>query len=640
MKNLLAALMILVLLDGICKQVNAQKNDEVYMFSFFQDPGIGGLHLTYSEDGLSWKTLNNNKSFLIPEVGEDKLMRDPCITQGGDGKFHMVWTVSWGEKGIGYASSKDLIHWSEQKYIPVMEHELNTQNCWAPEVFYDKKSKQYLIHWATTIPGRFPKSHPEDDNNHRMYYCTTKDFVEFSETKVFYDHGFNVIDANLNMDGKEYLMFLKDETKKPNVEKNIRIARSKTLTGKYSKPSAPISRNWVEGPTAIETDKGWIVYFDMYAGEKTGMGAVFSTDLENWKDISDKVHFPEGTKHGSVFKVKRKVLDNLLSYEKEKNKSKSGVLAPKPAFRDPVYDGAADVAIVWNPQVSKWWMFYTNRRANQPGLPGVSWVHGTPIGIAESVDGANWDYLGATNFENLPEECRKDSTTLWAPEVIKGDDGKWHMYLSIVPGISEQFGLPYFIAHFTSTNLRDWKYERELDELGIHVIDAEVTQTKTGKWRMYYKSSHSTIYKTESDDLYTWSDPVEVLKIICEGPIAFRWGPYYWLIVDSWNGQTIFRSWDAENWEKQHGGPILPYGSGTGLDDIPNGLHANVVKSGNRVYMYYFTHPGRINDDKDKDTVGQRRTSIQVVELELNNAGWIEADRNKPTYVELVPPSE
>jgi len=35
----------------------------------------------------------------------------------------MVWTVSCCEKGVGYANSADLINWSHQKYIPVMEHE-------------------------------------------------------------------------------------------------------------------------------------------------------------------------------------------------------------------------------------------------------------------------------------------------------------------------------------------------------------------------------------------------------------------------------------------------------------------------------------------------------------------------------------
>ncbi len=315
MKNLLAALMILVLLDGICKQVNAQKNDEVYMFSFFQNNGEDGLHLAYSEDGLEWKALNNNQSFLTPQVGEDKLMRDPCIIQGGDGKYHMVWTVSWEERGIGYASSEDLINWSEQKYIPVMHHEPKAENCWAPEIYYAEDTEQYMIYWATTIPGRFPETDTLGDKNwnHRMYYTLTKDFNTFSEAKVLYDHGFNVIDATIHKIDGEYVMFLKDETLKPKPEKNVRIAYSNQLTGNYTPPMPPITIDWVEGPSAIETDRGWIVYFDMYEEKK--YGAVLSKNLKEWTDITDEIFFPKGTTHGTVFKVKRNVLNNLLKSE-------------------------------------------------------------------------------------------------------------------------------------------------------------------------------------------------------------------------------------------------------------------------------------------------------------------------------------
>jgi beta-xylosidase len=89
----------------------------------------------------------------------------------------MVWTVSWNDKGIGYASSPDLIHWSEQKFIPVMENEDSARNCWAPEITYDKKNKEYIIYWATTIAGKFPVDKTiENGYNHRIYSTRTKDF--------------------------------------------------------------------------------------------------------------------------------------------------------------------------------------------------------------------------------------------------------------------------------------------------------------------------------------------------------------------------------------------------------------------------------------------------------------------------------
>src|SRR5690606_10115038 len=114
----------------------------------------------------------NDSIFLKPTAGNDKLMRDPCIIRGADGKFHMVWTVSWNEKGIGYASSEDLLYWSEQQFVPVMAHEPNARNTWAPELTYDEKKKEYMIYWATTITGLYPETQSEEESayNHRIYY--------------------------------------------------------------------------------------------------------------------------------------------------------------------------------------------------------------------------------------------------------------------------------------------------------------------------------------------------------------------------------------------------------------------------------------------------------------------------------------
>ncbi len=289
------------------------QQDSVYMFCYFNNNGKDGLHLAYSNDGYKWTALNNDSSVLIPTVANDKLMRDPCIIRGADGLFHMVWTVSWNDKGIGYASSKDLINWSEQQFIPVMKHEDSARNCWAPEITYDKKKKQYVIYWATTISGKYAAvdRNIESGYNHRMYYVTTKDFKTISKTKLLYDKGFNVIDATIAPDGKKYIMFLKDETRNP-PQKNIKIATSKKLTSGFSEPSAPITGNyWAEGPTTLKIGNTWVVYFDKYRDHK--YGAIQSIDLKNWTDVSDKISLPKGIRHGSIFVVSAEELMKLIN---------------------------------------------------------------------------------------------------------------------------------------------------------------------------------------------------------------------------------------------------------------------------------------------------------------------------------------
>lgn len=289
----------------------SEESKQVYLFSYFTNNGQDGLHLAYSYDGYTWEALNNNQSFLRPILSKDSLMRDPCIITGPDNKFHMVWTVSWNEQGIGYANSEDLIHWSEQKYIPVMEHEPSARNCWAPELFYDEELEIYMIYWATTLPGRFPETDSLGDSeyNHRMYYTTTKDFVDFTETELLFDPGFNNIDAVIKKIKGIYTMFVKDETKLP-PQKNIRIAKSEKLTEGYTIVGEKITIDWVEGPTVTAIGEDWIVYYDEYTRHK--MGAVKSTDLIQWTEISDQLSFPKGSRHGTIFMVDEKVLNNLL----------------------------------------------------------------------------------------------------------------------------------------------------------------------------------------------------------------------------------------------------------------------------------------------------------------------------------------
>lgn len=66
------------------------RDRDVWVYSYFKGNGEDGLHLAYSLDGYHWEALNDDRSFLTPQAGGDKLMRDPCIIRGGDGKFHMV----------------------------------------------------------------------------------------------------------------------------------------------------------------------------------------------------------------------------------------------------------------------------------------------------------------------------------------------------------------------------------------------------------------------------------------------------------------------------------------------------------------------------------------------------------------------
>jgi alpha-L-fucosidase len=280
--------------------------DPVYLFTSFRGNGEDGLRFLYSFDGYQW--LNVPGTFLKPRVGPSGLMRDPCVARGPDGVFHLVWTTGWkGDQGFGCASSKDLVHWSPQQFVPVMEHEPTSVNVWAPEIFYDADEQEFDIFWASTIPGRYPDGEEEHANNHRMYYTTTRNFRHFTPAKLFIEPGFSVIDGTVVKDGSRYVLVHKDNTRR---QLNLRVAFSDGPRGPWRDVSQPFTPQFTEGPSVLRLGDRWLIYFDAYRANS--YGAVETNDFKSFADISDKVSFPPGHKHGTAFLATRADLDRLL----------------------------------------------------------------------------------------------------------------------------------------------------------------------------------------------------------------------------------------------------------------------------------------------------------------------------------------
>ena len=283
----------------------AAAEGNVHLFTSFRNNGEDGLRLLYSEDGYHWHRIPG--FFLKPGVGPSRLMRDPSLARGPDGTFHLVWTTGWRtDQGFGYAQSKDLVHWSEQRFIPVMAHEPTTVNVWAPELFYDEPNQQFVICWASTIPGRFPDNLEPHDNNHRMYYTTTRDFETFTPTKLFFDPGFSVIDCTIVRYADGYVLVLKDNSRR---QLNLRVAFGGKPVGPWRDVSEPFTRQFTEGPSVLKVGDDWIIYFDAY---REGVyGAVKTRDFKSFTDITHEVSFPPAHKHGTVLRMARKEVENL-----------------------------------------------------------------------------------------------------------------------------------------------------------------------------------------------------------------------------------------------------------------------------------------------------------------------------------------
>ena len=300
---------------------------DAYIFTSFREPSVRGMQYLYSLDGFHWDTLGG--VWMAPQIGNEEpytdafsgrqvtpkfcpthVLRDPSVIQGPDGTFHLVWTIAWsGSRGFGYASSKDLIHWSEQREIKVMA-DTATNNVWAPELFYDDEKDEFLVIWSS---GIHPRDYTEADRMgsnacHRPYYTKTRDFQTFTPAQPYYDCGFNSIDGYLVKRAKDdYVLVIKDN-RKPGFS-NLFCAYATSPEGPFGNPSETFAPTYSEGPCVVKIGDEWIIYYDVYRNGT--YGATATKDFVTFTPADDRISVPKVHKHGTIVKITRKQLRAL-----------------------------------------------------------------------------------------------------------------------------------------------------------------------------------------------------------------------------------------------------------------------------------------------------------------------------------------
>jgi predicted GH43/DUF377 family glycosyl hydrolase len=346
---------------------------------------------------MDWTELKT--VFLKPEVGS-KLMRDPHILKGPDGLFHMVWTSGWHDKGIGYASSKDLLTWSEQKFLPLTAKIEGVETTWAPELYWLEDQESYLIVWSSAVPMTGKRG-----AQHRAWYALTKDFGTFTEPEIFFDPGFNNIDTTMVRMRDKYVIFLKETDDQPKgIWGAIRTAVADKPLGPYRLlPDPVLEKERAEGPAAVVIDDVATVYFDYYVDHR--YGARQSSDLKHWKDVTGFTAVVNGQRHGSILPVSADILEGVRAEEKEVIAS-----VPEPALggftADPTIRAFGD----------KYYIYPTTDRPN--------W-NTTEFAVWSSPDLVDWTKEGV--IIDLTKEIDWADLRAWAPDCIERD-GKYYFY--------------------------------------------------------------------------------------------------------------------------------------------------------------------------------------------------------------------
>jgi predicted GH43/DUF377 family glycosyl hydrolase len=304
--------------------------------------------------------------------------------------------------------------------------------------------------------------------------------------------------------------------------------------------------------------------------------------------------------------------------------------APAPLFDDPVFHGASDPFVIWNPVRGQWFMYYTQRRATLANANGVDWVHGSAIGIAGSADGLTWKYLGTCQGDHDLSDPLKakglgpePGVTWWAPCLIH-EGNLFHMWVTQVDGVYTTWAGNRNILHFTSNDGINWKFINTAALHSNRVIDPTVYKI-ADNWYMVYKdeASGSHTYLSKSKNLLDWTDAVIADRDGSqEAPFVFHWKNAWWLIVDALGnkGLRIYQSpTGIDQWE--YNNTVLSFTDGTRSKDNSVGHHPGMViqtqpDGSEQCLLFYFTHQ-------------RNKTVIQVAELDQKADGKVVCDRNK-----------
>jgi beta-xylosidase len=484
---------------------------DAWLMTSFRGKG-DGLHLAVSEDGKAWRDLD--RIFLKPTVGSG-LMRDPHLMRGPDGIFRLVWTTGWKDKGIGYASSADLVNWSEQKYLPLFEDVPGTKTAWAPETVYDEASRQYVITWSSDIEGRFPETVSAERMNHRTYYVTTRDFQTFSKPQLLIDPGFDHIDTTLNKVGDKWIAVFKEgDQQRRKVWGALRWAAADDVLGPYRLMPEPLVRERAEGPTLMRQGDKTRLFVDFYSDGHYG---VYETgDWKTWTDVSSEVNVVKGQRHGTVLWVPPWLAKGLETARPD------GIAAtPQPA-PPPILEGfTADPSI----------RVFGDTYYLYPTSDKTEW---------QTTDFSVWSSKNLVDWKkermvlDVAHDLKWANIAAWAPDAI-ARNGKYYFYFCADGNVgvgTAASPLGPFVDALGKPLLKKGS------GLQTNTIDPYPFIDDDGQAYLYYGNGKiANVYKLKPD-MVTLDGPVAgiPLKDFREGIVVFkRGGKYYfmWSIDDA-----------------------------------------------------------------------------------------------------------
>ncbi|MCH6229954.1 family 43 glycosylhydrolase [Microbacterium sp. CFH 31415] len=303
-----------------------------YLWTHFAaEGGYEKIFYGYSEDGLHWSKLNDNKPILA-NLGGDLGVRDPHLVRSPDGdKYWIIGTdlhaEGGGPGGSGWDQlnasqnlvvweSTDLVNWSDQRIVFAG---FDQAGCvWAPEATYNEATGEYYVYWA----ARDRTDDGTPDWALRMYLTKTRDFVTFTEPEIWTSlnekgdglTGPNIIDSTIAQEGDTYYRFSTSDW-------HTVVDTAPSLDGPWTREiargeaSAHGLRASMEGLTVYQLPDGrWAAM-----GDQSGYYGHIADTLDSLQfrqltvgSGADQYSFDQRFRHGSVLRLSAAEEERLL----------------------------------------------------------------------------------------------------------------------------------------------------------------------------------------------------------------------------------------------------------------------------------------------------------------------------------------
>ena len=311
-----------------------------YLFAYFAGEGTADgeqvrFGLSRGDDPVHYDDLHDARPVLVSTLGEGGI-RDPYLVRDPAGdRFFLIATDlrihphgDWS--GAVRTGSRSIVVWESHRPRAAGRRRGSWRSRRRPPAAPGRpRPCGTTSTTSSSCSGRRRCTTADDTDHagtshHRMMYATTRDFVTFSDARVWSDPGYSVIDSTLVRHDGWWYRFTKDErdpgSSSP-TSKFITAERSRDLrSGAYEPVTDGIGRTNAlgagvehgEGPVVVPSAAGdrWYLLVDEFGGRGYVPFESPTLDAPQWAPTTGS-RMPTGARHGSVLPVTRAEHDLL-----------------------------------------------------------------------------------------------------------------------------------------------------------------------------------------------------------------------------------------------------------------------------------------------------------------------------------------